>query len=183
MQNLIDSHDTDRLASMIVNGEGTAYQNPDEIEFNKDDSPSSSKTYKIHKPNERQRKIQRLIVLFEMCYLGAPMIYYGDEAGMWGAGDPDDRMPMVWKDLTYEPQAIDPRGKERTPDPVQFDEDLFDFYKTAIGLRRKHEALNHGDFSVVATDDTPARSCDMRESKSERFIWLPIEEKRRPELT
>ena len=34
MQNLLDSHDTDRLASMIVNGEGTTYKNADQIEFN-----------------------------------------------------------------------------------------------------------------------------------------------------
>ena len=33
MQNLMDSHDTDRLASMIVNGEGTTYTNG-EISFN-----------------------------------------------------------------------------------------------------------------------------------------------------
>ena len=48
-----------------------------------------------------------------MTYVGAPMIYYGDEAGMWGGHDPDDRMPMVWADLQYDPQAIDPRGDER----------------------------------------------------------------------
>ncbi len=48
-----------------------------------------------------------------MTYVGAPMIYYGDEAGMWGGHDPDDRMPMVWEDLKYDPQAIDPRGDER----------------------------------------------------------------------
>ena len=47
-----------------------------------------------------------------MTYVGAPMIYYGDEAGMWGAGDPDDRMPMIWKDLQYQPQTIDPRGHD-----------------------------------------------------------------------
>ena len=172
MQNLTDSHDTDRLASMIVNGEGTKYQKPNEIEFNSNDSPHSSSTYKITKPDERQRKIQRLIVLFQMCYEGAPMIYYGDEAGMWGAGDPDDRMPMVWKGLTYAPQAIDPRGRVRTPDDVNFDEDLFDFYKSAIGIRRKHDALNHGDFSVVATDDAQRVIVTMRQSKSETLYLV-----------
>ncbi len=171
MQNLTDSHDTDRLASMIVNGEGTKYQNPNEIEFNSNDSPRSS-NYKITKPDERQRKIQRLIVLFQMCYEGAPMIYYGDEAGMWGAGDPDDRMPMVWKGLTYAPQAIDPRGRARTPDDVNFDEDLFNFYKSAIGIRRKHVALNHGDFSVVATDDEQRVIVTRRQSKSETLYLV-----------
>ena len=50
MQNLTDSHDTDRLASMIVNAEGTKYEKPDEIEFNTNNSPHTSKTYKITKP-------------------------------------------------------------------------------------------------------------------------------------
>ncbi len=39
------------------------------------------------------------MVIFQMTYLGAPVIYYGDEAGMWGANDPDSRKPMVWDDL------------------------------------------------------------------------------------
>ena len=32
---------------------------------------------------------QSLVV--QMTYVGAPMIYYGDEAGMWGPSDPSDR--------------------------------------------------------------------------------------------
>jgi len=55
---------------------------------------------------------------------------------------------------------------------VQFDEDLFGFYKTAIGIRRKHEALNHGDFSVVATDDAQRVLVTMRESKGERLYLV-----------
>lgn len=153
MQNLMDSHDTDRLASMIVNGEGTVYPSADQIDFNNNNDARASKNYKIRKPNEREREIQRLVVLFQMTYLGAPMIYYGDEAGMWGGHDPDDRMPMVWADMKYDPQAIDPRGLEREPDPVEFDQDLFDFYKRVIALRRENEPLNHGEFSVLATED------------------------------
>ena len=37
-----------------------------------------------------------------MTYIGAPMIYYGDEVGMWGANDPCNRKPMFWKELNYE---------------------------------------------------------------------------------
>ena len=94
-----------------------------------------------------------MVLLFQMCYVGAPMIYYGDEAGMWGGTDPDDRMPMVWEDMKFDPQAIDPRGRSRDPDDVNFDADLFAFYKKAIALRSHEDALNHGDFSIVADDD------------------------------
>lgn len=170
LQNLMDSHDTDRLASMIVNGEGTVYENPAEIEFNKNDSPRSSQRYDIRKPNERERSILRLIVLLQMSYVGAPMIYYGDEAGMWGAGDPDDRMPMIWRDAIYEPQSNDPRNRERKPDEVKFDEDLFAFYKKAVALRREHNALNHGDFAIVATDDAQRAIVISRRSQKESLF-------------
>jgi glycosidase len=153
MQNLIDSHDTDRMASMIVNGPGTVYPTADDIVYNKNNDLRYSSGYKIRKPNDEERDIQRLIVLLQMCYVGAPMIYYGDEAGMWGAGDPDDRMPMIWPDRRYDPQTIDPRGRERQPDEVKFDNNLFEFYKQAIALRRQHDALNRGQFAVVAADD------------------------------
>ena len=170
MQNLVDSHDTDRVASMIVNGEGTVYKNPDEIEFNQNSGPSSSQSYDIRKPNERERSIQRLIVLFQMAYVGAPMIYYGDEAGMWGGTDPDERMPMVWPDTSFQPQATDPRGKERESDELKFDEALFKFYKEAIDLRRQHDVLNHGEFRVVTTDDVQRCIVISRRSAKETLL-------------
>ncbi len=69
--------------------------------------------YAIRRPDEGERAIQRLVVLMQMTAVGAPMIYYGDEAGMWGATDPDDRQPMVWADLKYASQTIDPRTGSR----------------------------------------------------------------------
>jgi cyclomaltodextrinase len=170
MQNLVDSHDTDRLASMIVNGEGTVYSGNQEFDYNQHNSPASSDTYDIRKPNEGERNIQRLVVLMQMTYVGAPMIYYGDEAGMWGAGDPDDRMPMVWPDKTYQPQTIDPRGRARDPDTVKFDDKLFQFYKRAIALRREHDALNHGDFAILATDDQQRTIVFSRTSSKETLL-------------
>ena len=169
MQNLMDSHDTDRLASMIVNGEGTQYENG-EISFNTNNDARASSTYRIRKPNDRERDIQRLIVLFQMTYVGAPMIYYGSEAGMWGGHDPDDRMPMVWEDLKYDPQAIDPRGDEREPDDVNFEPELFKFYKSAVALRRGHDALNHGDYQVVFTDNEKDSMAFVRRSGQEKLL-------------
>lgn len=170
MQNLMDSHDTDRLASMIVNGEGTTYPNADQIEFNNNNDARASKTYDIRKPNERERSIQRMIVLFQMTYIGAPMIYYGSEGGMWGGHDPDDRMPMVWADLEYDPQAIDPRGKDRVPDEVKFDEQLFAYHKSAIALRRGHPALTQGDYSVLTADDVQRSFVFTRRAAKETLL-------------
>ncbi len=151
MQNMVDSHDTDRLASMIVNGEN--HGNPDHIDFNNNNSARGSAAYKVRRPNDRERAIQRLIGLFQMTYVGAPMLYYGTEAGMWGGHDPDVRMPMVWADLKYDAQATDPRGVAREPDEVKFDADLFGFYAGAIKLRRQHPALSVGDYEALGTFD------------------------------
>ena len=154
MQNLIDSHDTDRLASMIVNGEKIQYQDADQVDYNAHADVHNSPNYLIGKPDDRDRAIQRLVVLMQMTYVGAPMIYYGDEAGMWGAGDPDNRQPMVWADRTYEAQAIDPRTGAQEPQAVGFDKALFAFYKSAIALRRAHPALNRGDYELLDADDS-----------------------------
>ena len=54
------------------------------------------------------------------------MVYYGDEVGMWGATDPDDRQPMIWKDL---PPNDDPE--------VKFNQHLFDTYARLIAIRRQ----------------------------------------------
>ena len=170
MQNLMGSHDTDRLGSMIVNSGSVTYNRVDDSEFNKNNNARSSRTYKINKPNERDRQIQRLVALFQMSYVGAPMVYYGDECGMWGGNDPDDRMPMIWMDTTCDPQAIDPRGAERQPDPVEFDPELFDFYKRVIALRRESHALNHGEYTTVATDDAQRTIAFNRRSPRESML-------------
>jgi cyclomaltodextrinase len=86
-------------------------------------------------------------------YLGSPMIYYGDEAGMWGANDPDCRKPMLWKELTYEPETFNPDQTKHDPDEVRFNADLFAWYQKFIGLRAKYPSLRLGDFTTLQVDD------------------------------
>jgi glycosidase len=143
LQNLYDSHDTDRLISMIANP-GRRYDNQN--------GPRSNPAYTTRKPREEHREIQRLMALFQMTYVGAPMVYYGTESGMWGADDPDDRKPMLWDDLMYEPEATRFDGRQQEPDSVVFDRDLQDWYRTIIGLRNKVASLRQGSFSTVKAD-------------------------------
>jgi glycosidase len=153
LQNLIDSHDTDRLASMIVNAGRRPYTQPARFDYDIGVSPRYVAEYDVRKPTNAQRRIQRLILLMQMTYVGAPMIYYGTEAGMWGGDDPCDRMPMVWPEATYEPQQADPLGRERAADVVEFDNALFNYYKAAVSLRRQMSALRHGTIEFVRADD------------------------------
>jgi glycosidase len=142
MQNLIDSHDTDRLLSMIVN--------PNR-KYDDNNGLRNNPAYNISKPPQSAHATMKLIVLFQMTYLGAPMIYYGDEAGMWGADDPDERKPMVWSDLKYDNEATHPiPGRSRSNDVVAFDSTLFDYYKMVIKIREQNEALRRGSFQSVS---------------------------------
>jgi len=153
MLNLVDSHDTDRLASMIVNAARRPYEQPARFDYDISVSPRQHADYAVRKPDARERRIQRMVAVLQMTYVGAPMIYYGTEAGMWGADDPCDRMPMVWPDMTFAPQAADPKGRQRTPDPVAFDQAMFDFYRAAIAFRRRFIALRHGEIEFLPADD------------------------------
>lgn len=142
LQNLMDSHDTPRLASMIVN--------PGR-EYNKQGKPEDG--FDVRKPNSDERRIQKLIALFQYTYVGAPMIFYGTEAGMWGAGDPDDRKPMVWKEFDYEPETSHPLGEERPEDSNKFNQNLFDWYKKLGNIRNQHLVLRTGKFDQLTVDN------------------------------
>ncbi len=149
LMNLLAGHDTDRLASMIVNGSLGA-------NYDRAAGPRDTTAYAVRAPNAAERELQRAVVALQFAMPGAPLVYYGDEAGMWGGDDPDDRKPMVWPDLAYDDEAADPLGRDRQPDPVAFDHDLFAFYQRAIALRRADAVLRRGDLGVLATGDRAA---------------------------
>lgn len=90
-QNLFDSHDTDRFVQMLYN--------PGR-EYDRDNSAmNKSKGYKTGRPSEEAFKLSVLGVAIQATYPGSPMVYYGNEYGMWGEDDPDDRKPTAWPDL------------------------------------------------------------------------------------
>ena len=152
-QNLVDSHDSNRVTSHIVNPDGAPYR--DWNRYHNWSKVEHNASYNPRRPTDDEYAVQKLIALFLMTYVGAPMIYYGDEVGMWGANDPCCRKPMVWDDLRYEPEAALPDGHPRpAPDGVRVNRDLFQTYKTLIQIRRAYLALSLGAFETVLTDDT-----------------------------
>ncbi|HTX18574.1 MAG TPA: glycoside hydrolase family 13 protein [Bacteroidota bacterium] len=144
VMNLLDSHDVDRVASQIVN--------PNRW-YDHVANPGQNHNYKVRKPNEVEREKQRLIVGLQMTLPGAPMVYYGDEAGMWGGDDPDCRKPMVWPGLSYDIERTDPLDRPREPDTVVFDKALFDWYKKMIGIRNENRELSAGGLKFILRED------------------------------
>ena len=153
--NLIDSHDTPRLATMLVNRADTGYAQPDRFDYDWGGVVDlrQNPDYKVRAPTDGERRLQRLVALTQMTLPGMPMVYYGTAAGMWGADDPDDRKPMVWPDRTYDVEDSHPYGHDRPADSVNFQRALFDTYRTLISLRTEHDALRRGGTTMLAADD------------------------------
>lgn len=74
------------------------------------------------------KRVMQLGVLIQMTWVGAPGVYYADEAGQVGWTDPDNRRTYPW-------------GNE--------DKDLIDFHRTAIALRKKLPCLKGGSLKKL----------------------------------
>ena len=140
LQNLYGSHDTARLASVLVNPTAR---------LDHDANLQGNPNYQVRAPNAEERKLQRLMIAFQFLAPGAPYIFYGDEVGMWGADDPDCRKPMPWPEVTFEPERSHPLGLGRPSDDIEVDVALQQHYRTWIKRRRELEVLRRGAFEVV----------------------------------
>lgn len=161
LQNLMDSHDTARLASFTVNPG---------IKYEGESHPRDG--FKVRKPNTEERQIQRLVALFQFTWEGAPMMYYGTESGMWGADDPDDRKPMVWDDMEYEPEAHHPFGEDRPVDDNNFDVELFSFYQNLAEIRNQESALQIGNAEILFHDAEKKLVIFSRTLQEEKIIVI-----------
>ncbi len=73
--------------------------------------------------------IFREAVVVQMTWPGAPTIYYGDETGLCGWTDPDNRRTYPW-------------GRE--------DQEMIEFHRYMIGLHKMNGALRHGSLKQLA---------------------------------
>lgn len=169
MQNLFGSHDSNRLGSHIVN-RGIGNFADWGTYFNLSQAASNS-DYQVRKPNQQEIRLQKLFAIMQMTYVGAPMIYYGDEVGMWGGNDPDDRKPMLWPDIEYADEVYKPDGSKRSPDKVVINQDLKAHYKQLIAIRHKHKALSLGSFKTLLIDDKNHLYAFEREYQGQR-VWV-----------
>ena len=80
------------------------------------------------------KDLMLLAVLFLMTYPGAPSIYYGDEIGLDGGEDPDNRKAFPW-------------------DVKQWDSQMLGFYQRCISMRNTYPALRDGEFKVLYAQD------------------------------
>lgn len=77
------------------------------------------------------KAVFRIAVVMQMTWVGAPTIYYGDEAGVCGFTDPDNRRTYPW-------------GHE--------DHELIDFHKAIIRIHKSHQELKTGSIKYIDSD-------------------------------
>ncbi|MDO4332965.1 MAG: alpha-glycosidase [Eubacteriales bacterium] len=77
------------------------------------------------------KAVLREAVVMQMTWPGAPTVYYGDEAGLCGFTDPDNRRTYPW-------------GRE--------DRQLIDFHRAAIRMHRDNPELKKGSLKWLLSD-------------------------------
>ncbi len=78
------------------------------------------------------KAVMREAVVFQMCWPGAPTVYYGDEAGVCGWTDPDDRRTYPW-------------GRE--------DKEMIRFHKEMIRVHKAYKVLKTGSCKIILQDE------------------------------
>jgi glycosidase len=93
---------------------------------------------------------------------GIPEIYYGDEVGMPGGGDPDNRRDFLGGWIGDKQDAFTATG--RTPEQQQ----IFSYVQSLLKLRWEHSALRGGSLWHLAADE--ASYVFLRESEDEHLV-------------
>jgi cyclomaltodextrinase / maltogenic alpha-amylase / neopullulanase len=83
----------------------------------------------------RDNRKLKLAFLFQMAFPGAPAIYYGDEIGMEGGKDPDNRRAFPWRESNW-------------------DQGLRQWIRQLISLRKQMPSLRRGEYvRLLAEED------------------------------
>ena len=93
---------------------------------------------------------------------GIPEIYYGDEIGMPGGGDPDNRRDFPGGWIGDSNDAFKRAGRTRDQEKV------FSYVQALLRLRREHAALRSGQFWHLASDESSY--VFVRESEEEGVV-------------
>ncbi len=96
-----------------------------------------------------KKAVMKEAVVFQMTWPGAPTLYYGDEAGVCGFTDPDNRRTYPW-------------GEE--------DKELLQFHRDMIRIHKTYEAFRTGSVKFLNGEDNLL--CFGRFNRKEQFVIL-----------
>ncbi len=165
-QVFIGSLDTDRIFSGMIN--------PNRVY---DRNNQSDQGYLNIRPDlydgTAVNKVKR-VVSMQLMLPATPIIYYGDEKGMWGADSPRNRKPMLWEDYEpYEPETDNiskymnrlrsfPNSVEVNEVqkwilyPVNSNSDIENHYRALLKIRKEHKNLfKNGKLRILEVYSDP----------------------------
>jgi glycosidase len=93
---------------------------------------------------------------------GIPELYYGDEIGMLGGGDPDNRRDFPGGWIGDANDAFTEAGRTREQ------QEIFSYVQELLRIRREHASLRGGQLWHLASDETAY--VFLRESEEERVV-------------
>lgn len=125
MGNIMDSQDKDRF--MAYADSDLTINDPNSIEIGWNNPPQVDHQSSYNK--------ERLYLAYLLTIPGIPTIFYGDEIGMTGAADPDNRRMMRFDN------QLDQNEKENLTDISKL-----------IHIRKDHPALRYGDYYSLIAD-------------------------------
>ncbi|WP_080875762.1 glycoside hydrolase family 13 protein [Oceanobacillus timonensis] len=105
---------------------------PEDVFFNNLNNIGTHDTKRIYTFLGEDRERLKLALSFLLIAPGIPCLYYGDEAGLTGEQDPDNRKFFPWEDV---------------------DQDIFKHCQKWIAERKQNNTLQYGDFILFHTDD------------------------------
>lgn len=105
----------------------------------------------VHLCNNKQK--QHLAAAFQLLLPGMPMIYYGDELAMPGANGSDCRRGMYW-------------------DEEYRDNEMLEWYKRLIQVRRKHACIVEGELAETITRDEDGTIVLIRKNTEETMALI-----------
>ncbi|MBQ4091010.1 MAG: alpha amylase C-terminal domain-containing protein [Clostridia bacterium] len=141
LMNLLGTHDTERILTVLGRDMGDG------------DAPNAVLATKRLSAEQRVRgaSMLKLAAVIQFCAYGIPCIYYGDEVGVEGYGDPFCRMPFPWREMESEFRA-----------------DILRFYKKLGQIRHTESALDEGSFWVLDRNENALAF--VRENGDDRLI-------------
>ncbi len=131
--------------------QGLRNQHPDSVTYTMFNVLGSHDTPRVLTMAKNDVNKVKLSALFQMTYVGTPVIYYGDEIGMKGEMDPDCRGAFPWN-------------------PSQWNQDLRTYYQRLIALRKQYPALRRGDFRSLMRHNDNKTFAYLREDSRSKLI-------------
>ncbi|MBK8518732.1 MAG: alpha-glucosidase C-terminal domain-containing protein [Saprospiraceae bacterium] len=110
--------------------------------------------------------------MHQFTFVGSPHIWNGDEMGMTGADDPDNRKPLTWPDINFEPETQSDFSDYTYSEQPVFNASVFQFYQSIIKLRCSSKAFSNGNYEFENISDENNILAYYRSSDDEKFLII-----------